>query len=197
MVIACSDANVFAKDWGVIYAAEQFMTAVAGECTSQRADKYCCNWFLWEFKVKEQDMADIKHLIKIRAAPERVYEAVATAEGIRNWWTRDATIESKMGADGEMAFYGKRFIANLHVEALKPNSLVRWRVTNEVWDGKEIEFAFRPNGDDTVLAFAHRGFKEADDKYASANTRWGFYLFSLKRYLDTGKGTPNPDDGDF
>jgi hypothetical protein len=75
--------------------------------------------------------------------------------------------------------------------------LVRWSVTNEAWDGKEVEFALRPNGDDTVLAFAHRGFKQANDKYASANTRWGFYLLSLKRYMETGKGTPNPDDGNF
>lgn len=53
------------------------------------------------------------------------------------------------------------------------------------------------HGGNTVLAFAHRGFKQADDKYASANTRWGFYLLSLKRYLETGKGSPNPDDSDF
>ena len=85
----------------------------------------------------------------------------------------------------------------MKVEELKPNSLVRWSVTNEAWDGKEVEFALRSNAGTTVLAFAHRGFKQADDKYASANTRWGFYLLSLKRYLETGTGTPNPDDGDF
>jgi len=142
-------------------------------------------------------MSDIMHLIKIRSTTERVYQAIAMAEGIRNWWTRDAAIEPKVGATGEMGFYGKRFIAALKVEALEPNSLVRWRVTNQAWDGKEIEFALRANGGDTLLAFAHRGFKQADDKYASANTRWGFYLLSLKRYLETGKGSPNPDDGDL
>jgi len=63
---------------------------------------------------------------------------------------------------------------------------------NEAWDGKEVEFALRPNGGNTVLAFAHRGFKQADDKYASTNTRWGFYLLSLKRYLETAKVRPTP-----
>ena len=38
------------------------------------------------------------------------------------------------------------------------------------------------------------GAKRADDAYASATTRWGFYLLSLKRYLETGKGAPNPED---
>ena len=142
-------------------------------------------------------MPDIMHLIKIRSTPGGVYQAIATAEGIRNWWTRDATIEPKVGANGEVGFYGRRFIAKLKVDELKPDLLVRWSVTNEAWDGKEVEFALRSNGNDTMLAFAHRGFKQADDKYASANTRWGFYLLSLKRYVETGKGTPNPDDGNF
>jgi uncharacterized protein YndB with AHSA1/START domain len=34
----------------------------------------------------EQDMPDIMHLIKIHASPERVYQTLATAEGIRNWY---------------------------------------------------------------------------------------------------------------
>ena len=62
-----------------------------------------------EFKPEERPMPDIKHLIKIRSTPESVYQAIARAEGIRNWWTRDASIEPKVGANGEMSFYGKRF----------------------------------------------------------------------------------------
>ena len=142
-------------------------------------------------------MSDIKHLIKIRSTPERVYDAVTTADGLRHWWSRDAAIEPKVGANGEIGFYGKRFIATLTVEELRPNMLVRWRVTNEAWDGKGIEFVLRTIDSGTALAFTHSGFKAADDKYASATTRWGFYLLSLKRYLETGTGAPNPDDGDF
>ena len=42
-------------------------------------------------------MPDIMHLIKIRVSPERVYQAITTAEGIRNWWTRDAVLDSRIG----------------------------------------------------------------------------------------------------
>jgi uncharacterized protein YndB with AHSA1/START domain len=42
-------------------------------------------------------MPDIMHLIKIHASPERIYQALTTAEGIRNWWTRDAVLDSKIG----------------------------------------------------------------------------------------------------
>jgi uncharacterized protein YndB with AHSA1/START domain len=55
---------------------------------------------------------DIMHLIKIRVSPEHVYQALTTAEGIRNWWTRDADLDSKIGGTGEFRFYygGQRVI---------------------------------------------------------------------------------------
>jgi hypothetical protein len=60
---------------------------------------------------KDDAMQDIMHLIKIHAPSERVYEAITTADGIRQWWTRDVAIELKVGAAGEFGFNGKRFVA--------------------------------------------------------------------------------------
>jgi hypothetical protein len=74
---------------------------------------------------------------------------------------------------------------------------VRWKVINEAWPGRDIEFNLKANGNDATLDFAHHGFPRADEGYASATTRWGLYLLSLKRYLETGKGTPNPDDSEL
>jgi len=141
-------------------------------------------------------MHDIMHLIKIHASSERVYQAITTADGIRQWWTRDAAIDAKVGGAGEFGFYGKRFVAKVTVEELSATNRVRWKVTNSAWPGNDIEFNLKADGNDTTLLFAHRGFPRADEGYASATTRWGFYLLSLKRYLQTGKGTPNPDDGE-
>jgi uncharacterized protein YndB with AHSA1/START domain len=141
-------------------------------------------------------MQDIMHLIKIHAPSDRIYEAITTADGIGQWWTRDAAIEPKVGAAGEFGFYGKRFVAKVTVEELSPATRVRWKVTNLAWPGIDIEFNLKADGNDTTLLFAHRGFPRADEAFASATTRWGFYLVSLKRYLQTGKGTPNPDDSE-
>ena len=141
-------------------------------------------------------MPDIMHLIRIHASPARVHEAITTAEGIRQWWTRDATIKQEVGATGEFGFNGKRFVVKITVEELAPNHRVRWKVANSAWPGSDIEFNLKPEGSDTILLFAHRGFPRADEGFASATTRWGFYLLSLKRYLQTGDGTPNPDDQD-
>lgn len=143
---------------------------------------------------KDDAMHDIMHLIKIHLPSDRVYQAITTADGIRQWWTRDAAIEAKVGATGEFGFYGRRFVAKVTVEELNPTTRVRWEVANSAWEGKDIEFNLKADGNDTTLVFAHRGFPRADDGYAGATTRWGFYLLSLKRFLETGRGAPNPDD---
>jgi uncharacterized protein YndB with AHSA1/START domain len=142
---------------------------------------------------KDDAMHDIMFSVKIHASAERVYQAITTADGIRQWWTRDAAIEPKLGAAGEFGFNGKRFVAKVTVEELNPVTRVRWKVANSAWQGNDIDFNLKADRNDSTLLFAHRGFRD-DEEYASANMRWGFYLLSLKRYLQTGNGTPNPDD---
>ncbi len=141
-------------------------------------------------------MPDIMHRIEIHAPAERVYEAITTADGLRQWWTRDAAIEPKIGAAGEFGFDGRRFVAKVTVAELSPVTRVRWQVANAAWPGEAIEFDLKTQGNATTLLFAHRGFPHEDARFASVTTRWGIYLRSLKQYLQTGKGTPNPDEGD-
>jgi uncharacterized protein YndB with AHSA1/START domain len=142
-------------------------------------------------------MPDIMHRIKITAPPEQVYQALTTADGIRNWWTRDAELDQQIGGIGEFRFYERRFVARVKVDELTPPTRVGWTVTNAAWDGKTIQFDLEADGSDSWLSLAHRGFSNADQGYARATTRWGYYLLSLRRYLQTGKGTPNPDDTDL
>lgn len=142
-------------------------------------------------------MADIMHSLKIQAPPDRVFQAIASADGIRNWWTRDATLEASVGGVGEFGFYNRRFVAKIVIEAVEPPARMKWRVTNAAWPGAVIEFEVKPESNHTRLSFAHRGYAEADQRYASATTRWGAYLLSLKSYLESGKGSPNPDDIDL
>jgi uncharacterized protein YndB with AHSA1/START domain len=69
-------------------------------------------------------MPDIMHLLKIQVPPEQVYQALTTAKGIRNWWTRDATLDSRPGGTGEFAFYERRVVTGIRVEALEPSAHV-------------------------------------------------------------------------
>ena len=81
-------------------------------------------------KVGEEDqlMPVIMHLIKVGAAQDKVYRAVGTAEGIRNWWTRDAALDPKVGGAGAFGFYGHRFAIKVKVaELTSPVHVVRER----------------------------------------------------------------------
>jgi uncharacterized protein YndB with AHSA1/START domain len=142
-------------------------------------------------------MPEIAHLIKIRAAQDKVYQAVSTAEGIRNWWTRDAALDPNVGGAGEFGFYGHRMVIKIKVAELTAPGHVAWDVvssTGGAFDGTTVSFDLTSEEGITPLLFAHRGFKPGANNIASATTRWGFYLLSLKRYLETGRGTPNPED---
>lgn len=140
-------------------------------------------------------MPDIMHLITIRVSPEQVYQALATPEGIRNWWTHDAVLDSKIGGTGEFCFYERQRVTKVGVTELVPPVRMAWRTiaSNIGWDGTTIAFELRPEGRDTVLRLAHRGFPQADDLYARTTTGWAYYLVSLQQYLETGKGAPHPE----
>ena len=142
-------------------------------------------------------MPDIMHVVKIHASPEQVYEALTTDEGIRNWWTRDAVLDSAIGGVGEFGFFNRRVVTKVKIDELKPPIRVAWTTISSAapggWDDTRITFDLRPEAGDTVLCFAHRGFKQADEGYARTTTGWGYYLVSLQQYLEAGKGAPHPD----
>jgi uncharacterized protein YndB with AHSA1/START domain len=147
-------------------------------------------------KQGNEGMPEILHLIKIRSPQEKVFEALSMAQGVQQWWTRDASLEPKAGSTGDFGFYGRRNVINVKVEKLSPAHIAWGDVTSTggAFDGTNIAFDLKSQDGVTSVLFSHRGFKASGENVASATTRWGFYLLSLKRYLETGKGTPNPED---
>jgi uncharacterized protein YndB with AHSA1/START domain len=145
-------------------------------------------------------MPDILHLMKIRAPREKVFAAVTAQDAIRQWWTRDAVLDARVGGTGEFGFYGHRMVIKVEVSALVPPAHVAWgkvSSTGGAFDGTTISFDLAEQEGVTTLLFAHRGFTAGENNIASATTRWGFYLLSLKRFIETGRGTPNPEDGEL
>ncbi|HLI18704.1 MAG TPA: SRPBCC domain-containing protein [Rhodanobacteraceae bacterium] len=142
-------------------------------------------------------MAEIMHLLKIDAPRESVYRAIASVEGVRNWLSRDADFDSMMGNSGEIRFAGGTRILKILLEELKPTTRVAWNVLSAAmpnWAGTTVEFEMDADGGDTMLHFKHQGFQQADDLFAMSATIWASFLISLKQYLETGHGTPHPDD---
>jgi len=136
-------------------------------------------------------MADIKHYVIIKAAPEKIYEAVTTQNGLASWWAKQTTAKPETGFVNVFTF-GK--IRNeFKVTKLIPNSKVEWECINSIeeWIGTSISFDLEEKDGRTILRFAHSGWKAVTDTFADCNYNWALFMKSLKSLCETGTGAPS------
>jgi uncharacterized protein YndB with AHSA1/START domain len=142
-------------------------------------------------------MVDIRHRVVMAAPRQQVFEAVATTAGIGEWWTRDgARGESEEGGKLQFFFGQPEPAAVMEVARLDPPGQVRWNCIEgaDEWVGTRIVFDLTPDHDQTVVLFTHADWRSPSELMAHCSARWAYFLLSLKSYLETGKGTPFPDD---
>ncbi|MDA0368284.1 MAG: SRPBCC domain-containing protein [Proteobacteria bacterium] len=139
-------------------------------------------------------MTDIKHDISIAAAPNQVYNAVSTYEGVAGWWTKQCTISPTQGGKCHFAFPAKdgRMEIAADVSALESDRQVSWTITENdkhaSWVGTSVNFAIAPDGDGSRLVFSHAGFNGTPKLMTQYDQGWQMFLGSLKSYVETGTG---------
>jgi uncharacterized protein YndB with AHSA1/START domain len=159
--------------------------------------------YLWSAdrpNTKENTLPDIRHRVAVSAPLESVYEAVATKEGISGWWTRDGVRgEAKEGARLQFYFGQPEPAAVMEITRLSPDGQVNWSCIGGAgeWVGTELAFDLEHKDGETVVLFTHADWREPSDFMAHCSARWAYFLLSLKSLLETGKGTPFPDDQKF
>jgi uncharacterized protein YndB with AHSA1/START domain len=140
-------------------------------------------------------MPDILHRVELKASPAATFRAIATIEGLAQWWTNDTKGHSEV--DCNIAFrFGGRGGFDMRVLEIEPEKRVLWQVVNgpREWIGTKVRFDLRPNGDATAVLFRHEGWKEPIEFMHHCSTKWAMFLMSLKALIETGKGAPSPDD---
>ena len=145
-------------------------------------------------------MPDIRHRVAITAPIESVYEAVATPEGISRWWTRDGVRgEGTEGSKLQFFFGQPDPAAIMEVTRLDPDGHVSWNCIEgaDEWVGTTLTFDLTHNDDQTVVLFTHADWREPVEFMAHCSARWAYFLLSLKSLLETGRGTPFPEDLKF
>lgn len=132
-------------------------------------------------------MPDILHRVGIAAEPMRVFEALTSVEGIRHWWNE--TVDGDAGEGGAFEFRGNR----LDVVHADP-SLVTWRYSGPAKEWEPTEISFRPEWREgqTIVLFKHAGWREPVEFMHHCSTKWATFLLSLKAYVETGEGRPEP-----
>lgn len=142
-------------------------------------------------------MADILHRIRIAAPAERVFRAITTSEGLRGWWTRDATAAAELGGVAVLRFDDGKVVFRMRVEELEAPRRVAWKCIGDwdEWTGTRLTWDLKPDPDGgTVLHFAHRDWATTEGEYPVCNATWGHLLHLLRDHAE-GKPVEPPFPG--
>lgn len=140
-------------------------------------------------------MADILHRVGIRARAADVYAAITEPSGLQGWWSQHSKIEAVVGSQAAVSFYNNAVTFLLDITDLQPDKHVGWAVAGGPpdWAGTTIEWSLGEQDGQTTVDFAHRGFADMGGNFPSVNYNWGWYLTSLKYFLEQSKGMPHTD----
>jgi uncharacterized protein YndB with AHSA1/START domain len=144
-------------------------------------------------------MFDILHRVGIKASSDKVYKALATRDGLADWWTTNTQGDSKLGGVIKFRFSAEgRDIGgfDMKVLELRPAERVAWEVVDgpAEWIGTKVTFDLKQDGDFCIVLFKHMGWKEPVEFMYHCSTKWALFLMSMKALVETGKGAPSPDD---
>lgn len=138
---------------------------------------------------------EIRCGVLIRAAPERVYDAVATAEGLDGWFTCGATVDARPG--GKIRFRWKDFGVDRItgedggpvLEARRPNRFVfRWHPDNSSYS-TTVEISIEPAEGGSVVRLREHGYQDTPSGLRAmldCATGWGEALALLKVHAEHG-----------
>jgi uncharacterized protein YndB with AHSA1/START domain len=135
-------------------------------------------------------MADIHHEIKVRAAPERIREALSTAAGLESWHG-GRVVSADGGWRFEFADGGPIF--RWAVRPAASADEIVWRCVQGPGDSVGTEASFKISGADkgrTLVEFAHRGWPHTGGNFRKCNTQWAILLHCLREFAETGKAAP-------
>ena len=131
-------------------------------------------------------MAELKHQIPIDAAPEKVYAALVTQDGLRGWWTADTKADEKVGGKAEFGFDKRGIVFRMNIEKLEPGKQVVWSCHGDhpEWNGTRLSWQLTPQDGGTTLRFTQSGWEAITDCCASCNSTWGELMYRLKDYVE-------------
>ncbi|AUN31698.1 SRPBCC domain-containing protein [Niveispirillum cyanobacteriorum] len=142
-------------------------------------------------------MPDILHRIGFKnVAPQAVFDALVTADGLSRWWTEGTTGQGSAVGDVVHFQFGDRGFFDMKVVAVEMPTHLRWQVVDgpAEWVGTHVNWDLRQEGDYTILLFRHEGWKEVVEFMHHCSTKWGGFLLSLKDLLEGRTASPWPRD---
>jgi uncharacterized protein YndB with AHSA1/START domain len=148
-----------------------------------------------EIETAQTDPAGYARRIEITTPRERVFDAIATPEGICGWWATTVKGSGKTGGDLRLEFEGLEEHIIMHVDEAKRPSSVKWTCTVHTelpeWAGTKPTFDLVELTPKTCeLHFRHTGLTPQLECHDHCEIGWNRFLASLVAYIERGKGAP-------
>jgi len=140
-------------------------------------------------------MAEIHHLVGVKASPAKAFAAVATAKGVSGWWSTTVRGQVAKGKVFDVVFRDAK--VSLETVTLQKNKKVAWKTVENDYamKGTRVTFEISRKRNETIIQMAHTGFKRVPEfDFAFLSTKWALFMLSLKDYIEKGKGRPFPRD---
>ena len=133
-------------------------------------------------------MANIEHLLFIQAPAAKVYEALTTERGLAEVWTRELSVSRQIGDTLTFRFGPDE--DRMRLTELAPDRRVVWECveSDPQWVGTTIVFELEERSGKTSVKLGHLNWREVTPFYWSCNYNWAMFLYSLKLYVEKGKG---------
>lgn len=149
------------------------------------------------------DPANFELHLEFATTGERVFAAVASLEGAKEWWTKSCEGSEEIGGQSSYRFPGGGFFAEMRTVRREFPCLLEWECMDSRhdastgysdladWIGTRIRFEVQDLGNGkSRLDFTHFGLNRLEC-LSACSSGWSFFLNeSLRGYLETGRGQP-------
>lgn len=146
---------------------------------------------------------DYSTTILVKQAPSSAFNAI---KNFKAWWSEQ--IEGKTDKLNEVFFYHYKdvHLCKIKLIEMAPGKKLVYHILDNhfsftqdktEWVNTKLIFEITTEGDDTKVTFTHEGLNSAHECYNICHESWGNYIHkSLYNLINTGKGMPNPLDGE-
>lgn len=150
------------------------------------------------YEPKNSAKPNYQNSLLVKSNRSSVYKALT--EGIPKWWTKDFSGTSTVINDEFTVRFGATF-KTMKVLELNPAKKVVWVCidtlidipelkNNTEWTDTKIVWDLRAENKQTIISLTHIGLTPEVSCYEICEKGWELFLESLRKFLETGVGTP-------
>jgi len=153
--------------------------------------------------MKNKAANDFTVTIVVNKTPKEAFQAILN---LRGWWSEE--IEGNPKNLNEIFDYHYKDIHLCRLKLIEKiaNRKVVWVVADNFfnfikdqteWKDTQLVFELSKQTDKTEITFTHQGMTKEYECYDICSDAWSGYIkSSLKNFIETGKGNPNPKEGE-